>query len=114
MTALWNRLKDHRKAQGSGRIEALFDADRATDYRVQADGLTFDYSKTMIDAGARDLLLELAAPVAARRDAMFAGEKINETEGRAVLHTALRNLAGQRHRRRPGRHARGARDASSA
>ncbi|WP_304614869.1 glucose-6-phosphate isomerase [Paracoccus sp. (in: a-proteobacteria)] len=94
MTALWNRLKDHRKAQGSGRIEALFDADRATDYRVQADGLTFDYSKTMIDAGARDLLLELAAPVAARRDAMFAGEKINETEGRAVLHTALRNLQG--------------------
>ncbi|WP_405405083.1 glucose-6-phosphate isomerase [Paracoccus sp. Ld10] len=94
MTALWNRLQDHRKGQGSTPIEALFDANRATDFRVQTDGLTFDYSKTMIDAGARDLLLELAAPVAARRDAMFAGEKINETEGRAVLHTALRNLEG--------------------
>src|SRR5690606_40967611 len=64
---------------------------------TEADGLIFDWSKTMIDAGARDLLIELArgAQVEARREAMFSGEKINETEGRAVLHTALRNLDGE-------------------
>jgi glucose-6-phosphate isomerase len=90
----WAELKAHRAAQGDLRIETLFeDAARAGDFSVRADGLLFDYSKTLIDAEARALLLKLAdeAGVAARRGAMFAGEKINETEGRAVLHTALRH-----------------------
>ena len=98
MTDIWTRLKSHRQAQGETRITDLFDADpaRARAFATQADGLVFDWSKTMIDADARDLLVELAegADVAARREAMFAGETINETEGRAVLHTALRNLRG--------------------
>lgn len=102
MNDIWTRLKAHRDAQGEGRISDLFDADpaRATAFCTEvddgADGLVFDWSKTMIDVGARDLLIELAqgAQVEARRDAMFSGEKINETEGRAVLHTALRNLEG--------------------
>lgn len=98
MPANWTRLKDHRAAQGDARISDLFDADadRATGFSASADDLVFDYSKTMIDAKARDLLIELAvdADVEARREAMFCGEKINETEGRAVLHTALRNLSG--------------------
>lgn len=98
MTDIWNRLKSLRAAQGDQRISDLFDADpaRATAFSTAADGLVLDWSKTMIDAGARDLLLELAegAQLAARREAMFTGEKINETEGRAVLHTALRNLSG--------------------
>ncbi|WP_234855593.1 glucose-6-phosphate isomerase [Paracoccus everestensis] len=98
MTDIWTRLKSHRQAQGDRRISDLFAADpaRARAFATQADGLVFDWSKTMIDADARDLLLELAkgADVATRREAMFTGEKINETEGRAVLHTALRNLRG--------------------
>jgi glucose-6-phosphate isomerase len=55
--------------------------------------MLFDYSKSNIDEAGRDLLLALAegAGVAARREAMFTGARINETEGRAVLHTALRN-----------------------
>ncbi|SMH56142.1 glucose-6-phosphate isomerase [Maritimibacter sp. HL-12] len=91
---VWAELKAHRAAQGDLRIETLFeDAARAGEFSVRADGLLFDYSKTLIDAEARALLLKLAdeAGVAARRGAMFAGEKINETEGRAVLHTALRH-----------------------
>lgn len=94
MTGLWTELIDHRRGQGDLRIEALFarDTARADDWAVEADGLVFDWSKTTIDARARDLLLDLAAGVAERRDAMFSGAKINETEGRAVLHTALRNL----------------------
>ena len=96
MTDIWNRLAEHRRAQGDLRIQALFDADpnRAAAFSTQADGLVLDWSKTAIDAAARALLVDLAAPVAARRDAMFAGERINETEDRAVLHTALRNLDG--------------------
>jgi len=91
---VWAELKAHRAAQGDLRIETLFeDAARAHDFSVRADGLLFDYSKTLIDAEARALLLRLAeeAGVAERRAAMFGGEKINETEGRAVLHTALRH-----------------------
>ena len=93
---IWNRLKEHRRAQADLRISALFaaDPDRATRFSTEADGLTLDWSKTLIDETARDLLLELAQQVPARRDAMFRGERINQTEDRAVLHTALRNLQG--------------------
>ncbi|MDO5705759.1 MAG: glucose-6-phosphate isomerase, partial [Paracoccus sp. (in: a-proteobacteria)] len=94
MTDLWDRLSDHRAAQGDLRIETLFgDSARADDFCIQADGLAFDYSKTLIDAAARDLLVALAedARLDDRRAAMFGGAAINETEGRAVLHTALRN-----------------------
>ncbi|MBK4217112.1 glucose-6-phosphate isomerase [Paracoccus caeni] len=98
MTDKWSRLKSYRQSQGDCRITDLFarDEDRADGFCTSADGLAFDWSKTLIDAGARDLLIELAegADVAGRRDAMFTGQKINETEGRAVLHTALRNLSG--------------------
>lgn len=96
MTDIWNRLISHRRAQGDLRIDALFDADatRAGSCSTAADGLVLDWSKTSIDATALALLLELAAPVANRRDAMFGGTRINETEDRAVLHTALRNLEG--------------------
>ncbi|MCL4134938.1 UNVERIFIED_CONTAM: hypothetical protein GTU68_026806 [Idotea baltica] len=58
--------------------------------------MVFDYAKTNIDADGRALLIDLLAQsgLAAKRDAMFSGAQINETEGRAVLHTALRNLDG--------------------
>jgi glucose-6-phosphate isomerase len=94
---LWQKLSDHA-ARTSGRpILSLFGEGRAAAYSVRADGLLFDYSKTSIDDEARALLLALAESrgVAARREAMFSGAKINETEHRAVLHTALRNLAGR-------------------
>ncbi|HEY0276091.1 MAG TPA: glucose-6-phosphate isomerase, partial [Paenirhodobacter sp.] len=76
------------------RIMDLFDIeDRAADFSARFGDFLFDYSKTSIDATARALLLDLAetADVAAKREAMFTGAKINETEGRAVLHTAWRN-----------------------
>lgn len=87
---IWGRLA----TMTARPILSLFDADpnRATRFSAQCDGMLFDYSKTTIDADIRAALLDLAhaADVATRRDAMFAGAKINETEGRAVLHTALR------------------------
>ena len=96
MSDIWTRLRDHRKSQGDLRIETLFrdDGTRAETCATHADGLELDWSKTLIDEGALRLLLELAAPVPAHREAMFTGQRINETEDRAVLHTALRNLDG--------------------
>ncbi len=78
-------------------ILSLFDeADRAQRFSVQTGDMLFDFSKTNIDDRAREALLALieSEDVPARRDAMFAGEKINATEDRAVLHTALRNIDG--------------------
>jgi len=92
---LWDELRRHQGRIANRRMLDLFDdAGHAEAFSAEADGMLFDYSKTNIDAEGRALLLALAegAGVSARRDAMFAGERINETEGRAVLHTALRNL----------------------
>jgi len=74
-------------------IDLLSDPQRAQDFSITADGLLFDYSKTNLDAEDRQTLLDLAENRGwqARRDAMLSGQKINETEGRAVLHTALRS-----------------------
>lgn len=94
----WSELAAKVSAVQGRTILELFDADagRAEAFSILSDDLLFDYSKTNIDAGTRDLLVAMAenAGVAERRSAMFSGAKINETEGRAVLHTALRNLSG--------------------
>jgi glucose-6-phosphate isomerase len=83
---------------GAPGIVELFaeDAGRFSAFSVALGDLLLDYSKTGITRKARGLLLDLAdaTGVAGKRDAMFAGEKINVTEGRAVLHTALRAPAG--------------------
>ncbi|MBV0912034.1 glucose-6-phosphate isomerase [Anianabacter salinae] len=92
----WTTLQAlHDRTKGRG-ILPLFDAARPAEFSVRAEGMLLDYSKTNIDEETRRALLALAeeAGVADKRDAMFAGHAINETEGRAVLHTALRNLSG--------------------
>src|SRR5574340_464610 len=93
-TAAWQALALHQKVIGARHLRELFaeDPDRAAKFSVEGAGLFLDYSKNRIDAETMRLLLELAAErgVASRRDAMFRGEKINETERRAVLHVALR------------------------
>ncbi|MCP1168284.1 glucose-6-phosphate isomerase [Limimaricola litoreus] len=94
---MWDDLKTRADAVAERRIETLFeDVGRARDFSVSALGMLFDYAKTNIDAPTRDALIALLdkADVAGRREAMFTGAPINETEGRAVLHTALRNLDG--------------------
>ena len=93
----WTRLKARAEAARDRSILSLFDeADRAAEFSVAAGDLLLDYSKTALTSGDRNLLVEMfhEAEVPAKRDAMFAGAPINETEGRAVLHTALRNLDG--------------------
>jgi glucose-6-phosphate isomerase len=94
MTDLWKALKDHHAATADRRILDLFAADtqRAHRFSARAGAMLYDYSKTNLDDQARSLLIALAkaSGVAEKRDAMFAGAKINDTEGRAVLHVALR------------------------
>ncbi|NNF24484.1 MAG: glucose-6-phosphate isomerase [Rhodobacteraceae bacterium] len=92
----WGKLKTAAEAAKDRTILDGMDKARAGAFSVSAGDLLFDYSKTTLDENARQLLIGMYrdAGVEARREAMFSGEKINETEGRAVLHTALRNLDG--------------------
>jgi glucose-6-phosphate isomerase len=93
MTTLWKSLEANRKAAKRRSIRDLFYRfNRFDRFSAEADGMLLDVSKTSIDEEAMALLVQLAEDVgvAEKRDAMFAGEKINTTEGRAVLHTALR------------------------
>jgi glucose-6-phosphate isomerase len=88
----WADLQQLHNVNNGRHILDLFDESRASDFSVKANGMLFDYSKTNIDAGTRAALVTLAqaSGVAEKRAAMFGGEKINDTEGRAVLHVALR------------------------
>ncbi|MGX0877711.1 glucose-6-phosphate isomerase [Roseovarius sp. MBR-154] len=94
---MWTEVEHAAEAAVGRSIAGLFELPgRAEAFSVRFDGMLLDYSKTAMDAAARDALLRLAgaAGVAERRAAMFDGQPINEAEGRAVLHTALRNLSG--------------------
>ena len=94
---IWESLKSRHAALKDRPLLALFeDPARADLFSIQTENMRFDYSKTNIDADTRADLLRLAEEtgVAEKREAMFAGRRINETEDRAVLHTALRNLDG--------------------
>jgi glucose-6-phosphate isomerase len=90
----WQALSAHFEQQKSVHLRELFEADaaRAERFSAEAAGLWLDYSKHRITEQTLSLLVDLAKAVGLREriDAMFAGEKINATEGRAVLHVALR------------------------
>lgn len=93
-TPAWKALAGHYQQIKDVHLRALFAQDPGRGERMVAEGagLFLDYSKNRATDETIRLLLQLAAErdVLARRDAMFRGEKINTTEKRAVLHTALR------------------------
>jgi glucose-6-phosphate isomerase len=90
----WHALGKHREEAAGTHLRELFDADpgRADRYTLRVGDLHLDYSKHLVTDETLRLLRELAsaAGVFELRDAMFRGERINTTEDRAVLHTALR------------------------
>jgi glucose-6-phosphate isomerase len=96
----WQALETHHAAIAPILLRQLFaeDPDRASRFSLEGAGLFLDYSKNRITAETLRLLLRLAeaSGVVARRNAMFRGEKINNTEKRAVLHIALRAPRGTR------------------
>ncbi|MFA5477713.1 MAG: glucose-6-phosphate isomerase [Bacteroidales bacterium] len=96
-TQAWKALAAHYVDMKTVRMKNLFeqDPDRFTRMSIGFDELLFDYSKNIITAETLEKLLKLAddCKLKMAMDAMFAGEKINETENRAVMHTALRNFS---------------------
>ncbi|MFJ4836660.1 glucose-6-phosphate isomerase [Streptomyces sp. NPDC088746] len=94
----WTALGKHREQLGGTHLRQLFaDApDRGKQYTLRVGDLHIDYSKHLVTDETLRLLRELAAAtdVAGLRDAMFRGDRINTTEDRAVLHTALRAPRG--------------------
>ena len=99
-TQAWFVLKKHFEEEMSRRqMKDLFAADpnRFETYSIKQDGVLFDYSKNIISEKTLQLLFQLANECGLDKaiEAQFSGKAINETENRAVLHTALRNFSGQ-------------------
>ena len=99
-TAAWTALQNHYAHARDWRMRDLFDADtqRFHAFSEEAAGIFLDYSKNAVTRETMDLLCALARErgVEAQRAAMFAGDRINNTEQRAVLHTALRAPRGEK------------------
>ncbi|MEQ1917051.1 MAG: glucose-6-phosphate isomerase, partial [Gallionella sp.] len=95
LSPAWQALAAHHNEMKSVHMRQLFqdDAQRFERFTVQLQSLLFDYSKNRVDQKTMELLIDLAkqAELPANIERMFTGEKINSTEGRAALHTALRN-----------------------
>ncbi|HMG67568.1 MAG TPA: glucose-6-phosphate isomerase [Chitinophagaceae bacterium] len=94
-TSAWQELKSHHTEMKNASIKKMFheDAERFSKFSLRMDDIIFDYSKNIINEKTIQLLLHLAeaCKVKEAREAMFNGDKINETENRSVLHIALRN-----------------------
>src|SRR5687767_14967950 len=96
-TQSWAALQEHYTKMREVHMRDLFtgDSNRFTNFSVDSGDLLFDYSKNRIISDTLHLLIDLANECGVREAiaAMFSGEKINATEKRAVLHTALRNFS---------------------
>ncbi|HEY6900207.1 MAG TPA: glucose-6-phosphate isomerase [Puia sp.] len=97
-TKAWKQLQEHYAEMKDVHMRSLFkeDAERFNKYSLRLDDILFDYSKNRVTDKTLGLLRQLAEESKVKEgiEAMFSGEKINETENRSVLHTALRNLSG--------------------
>ncbi len=94
-SSAWQALAAHQRTIAGSRMRDLFaaDAGRFNRFSLALDGLLLDYSKNSISRETMRLLCDLArqAEIEEWRDRMFSGRAINTTEGRPVLHVALRN-----------------------
>lgn len=94
-TASWKKLNSHFEKIKNQKLRDLFqnDKNRFDNFHLKFQEILFDYSKNRIDAETMNLLVELANECELKDaiEKQFSGGVINETEGRAVLHTALRN-----------------------
>ncbi|MGQ0739886.1 MAG: glucose-6-phosphate isomerase [Bacteroidota bacterium] len=97
-TQAWPLLQQHAAEMKKVHMRGLFtqDPDRFKKYSCCSSDIVFDYSKNIITPQTMKLLLQLANECRVKDgiSAMFNGDAINETEGRSVLHTALRNFSG--------------------
>ena len=93
-TKEWNNLQNHFQEMQNVKMKNLFNEDknRFANFSLQFNNILFDYSKNIINNSTIELLIKLAESVNLKEkiEQMFSGAKINTTENRAVLHTALR------------------------
>jgi len=99
LTVAWRKLQEHSEAMKPIHMRELFRADpkRFERFSLRFDDILVDFSKNRITEETLALLLELAeeTSVAEAIEEMFRGDPINETEGRPVLHVALRNRSNE-------------------
>ena len=97
-TKAWEKLKDHFEATKNLELKELFatDENRDKDFTIALDDLQLNYAKNRVSKETMSLLVDLAneTQLTDAIEQYFGGETINATEGRAVLHTALRNYSG--------------------
>jgi glucose-6-phosphate isomerase len=97
-TGAWDKLSGHYETLKKTHMKALFrdDPDRFSEFSLRFEEMCVDYSKNIINRETIGFFLELADEVRLKDsiERMFSGDKINESEDRAVLHTALRNRSG--------------------
>ena len=98
-TQAWQELNNHFAEMSSVHMRELFKAEpgRFSKYTVTDNDMVFDYSKNIITDRTLQLLIQLAEECKLKQgiESMFNGDKINETENRSVLHTALRNFSSE-------------------
>lgn len=98
-TAAWKQLQQHKETIKGTRISQLFEQDkqRFEKYSFQLNDIFVDFSKNLVTDETFRILLQLADECGVKESitAMFSGDLINQTEGRSVLHTALRNFSGK-------------------
>ncbi|MEQ1553790.1 MAG: glucose-6-phosphate isomerase [Ferruginibacter sp.] len=98
-TLAWKKLETNYNNKKDISIKSLFenDTNRFSKFSIQTENILFDYSKNNVDDETINLLIQLANECGLKDaiNAMFAAEKINKTEDRAVLHTALRNFSNK-------------------
>ena len=98
-TEAWEKLREHFKEMKSVQMKDLFEKDkeRFSKFSLTFKDILVDFSKNIITAKTLKLLLELSKEINIKKavEQMFSGEKINETENRSVLHTALRNRSNK-------------------
>jgi len=96
-TPSWQALQQHKNLFENVHMKDLFfnDAERFDKFSIKMEDILFDYSKNIVTENTLEILLELANDCKLKDavEAMFTGEKINGTENRSVLHTALRNFS---------------------
>ncbi|MBD3379786.1 MAG: glucose-6-phosphate isomerase [Candidatus Omnitrophica bacterium] len=97
-TGAWKKLTKHYRKMTAVSMREMFaeDAERFEKFSLASGDMLVDFSKNIITEETAGLLLSLASECGVKEsvEKMFSGEKINETENRAVLHTALRNMSG--------------------
>ena len=98
-TAAWKKLQADQQFMKGVQMKSLFTEDqgRFNRYSIIFGDILFDFSKNLINAETLSHLFELAQECGVKEaiQAQFSGEKINHTENRSVLHTALRNFSGE-------------------